>query len=332
MYIKGNSTPGRLKIACLNAVSLLFKSVSLVNLFLKFLRRKAYPDAFIISVDNLSFGGTGKTSLVLAIGRFLQDRGLRFAIVTRGYRSSLEKRNRSTKVRRDHSIEEVGDEARLFIRHFPDKDIYVGKNRKDSLEQAVRDGNTFILLDDGFQSCHVYKNFKIMLINPAHPYYYLRNFKWLMKREDIVLFYKNAPAHGREAAVTGGVAYGTYEFKQEGFCNARGSAVTIEKERLAGFSALGDNLRFKQDLEHFQLAGFKGYSDHYSFSQQDMESLERWRKELDADYLVCTEKDFIKIMTLNLRNIPFIYARNRIQFNIDLMSRLYSHAKEENYI
>ncbi len=313
----------------LNAVSIIFKAISLLNLQRKALRREQYPEALVISVDNLSFGGTGKTTSVIEIGRFLEKKNLKFAVVTRGYRSALE--HNGTVVRLHHTARDVGDEAALFKHRFPRQDIYVGKNRRRSLEKALADSNKIILLDDGFQTTQIEKDLKIMLVNPQHPYYYLRNFKFLMKKEDYVFFYRSAgsPPPGQP----GGPVYGTYDFQPEHFGDAQGKTIEIADVRdaaLLGFSALGDNTRFKEDLSAFRLVGYEGYRDHYAYTEADLQRLNRLRIQKNAHYLVCTEKDFIKIKRYNLTGIPLIYARNSIKFSLDLMGCILKYAEEKN--
>jgi tetraacyldisaccharide-1-P 4'-kinase len=84
------------------------------------------------------------------------------------------------------------------------------------------------------------------------------------------------------------------------------------------------------------MADFKAFNDHHTYSEKDINFLDQRRIELNADYLVCTEKDFIKIKYLNLPNlpqIPLIYAKNSIKFNFDLMSYIiqeYAKEKEKN--
>lgn len=338
MHTRGNSMPGlkQLTKTALNLVSLLFKSVSLVNLKLKSRNRIAYPGAYIISIDNLSFGGTGKTPLILAIGKFLESRDIKFAIVTRGYKSKLEAQ--STKINKDHTVEDTGDEAQLFMRYFPLRDIYVGRNRHDSIKQAIGDNNKIILMDDGFQSTDIKKNLSLMLVNPAQPYYYLRNFKQLAKTEDIFLFYSpqdnrpyEPPPRGWRK-VSAQAMVGNYGFQLDHFCLPNGEIIDISQSRLAGFSALGDNQRFKQDLQAYNLVDFRSYPDHFSFDARELEKLNLWRTQVKADYLVCTEKDFVKCKSHNLSEIPLIYAKNSINFTFDLMNTILNHANESHNI
>ncbi|MGE5341183.1 MAG: tetraacyldisaccharide 4'-kinase [Candidatus Omnitrophota bacterium] len=306
----------------LDGLSLIFKTISFLNLKRKSLALTPYPDAVIISIDNLSFGGTGKTSLVMAIGQFLETRDLKFAIVTRGYKSKAESRE-SVKVQPFHGVEDVGDEALLFHSRFPHHDVYVGKNRSQSIRAAIRDQNPILLLDDGFQSTHVHKDFKVMLINPAHPYYYLRNFRFLMKDEDIILYYHNHNHnhnHDHDTEKQGN----TYWFELDDFFDAQGNRVDVRTgaPSLWGFSALGDNQRFKNDLSSFHLAGFTGFPDHHFYTETDIRNLNARRIDQNVTYLVCTEKDFIKIKHFNLNQIPLIYPKNSIKFNFDFMNKL----------
>lgn len=323
MYIKRNTAIDQLKILFLNGLSLLFKSISFLFLTIKGWSRQTFPGNFIVSIDNLSFGGTGKTTLVMAIGAFLESRQVPFAIVMRGYKSQLEKEKKATAVALHHTVEQVGDEAKLLARRFPHAQVYVGHNRLDAIRQAQAKGLRFIILDDGFQSTHIHKNLKIMLFNSAHPYYYLRHFKMLLKREDIVL-YLNQEVLGPSVA--------GYSFQLSGFFDATGQSVELHGQDFVAFAALGDNQRFLQDLAPYHPLDFKGFKDHYPFSKIELEKLDQWRREHHARYLVCTEKDFMKIFPYNLTAIPFIYARNSIKFNIDLMSFIWNHAEEEKHI
>jgi tetraacyldisaccharide 4'-kinase len=321
----------------LNALSVIYKTVSLILLKLKSLNQKHYPEVFIISVDNLSFGGTGKTTLVTEIARHLEKNHIKFAIVMRGYKSQFE--NKGIKVQPHHNAREVGDEANLFRTRFPGQDIYVGKNRRRSIGHAIRDKNKIILLDDGFQTTNVYKDFKIMLVNPRHPFYYLRNFKFLMNQEDVLLFYKT-PAKSKcdKYWQPGGPVCGTYDFDLEHFYDAEGKEADsrVFSASIVGFSALGDNWRFRGDLSRFQgvqLVDFHGFRDHHAYSEEEINALNRRRIALKADYLVCTEKDFIKIKyldLLNFRQIPLIYVRNSIKFNVDLIGHIMMKYAKKN--
>ena len=333
MYIKGNSAIAKITVFLLNGVSILFKTISLLNLKCKSLRPAKYP-ALVISVDNLSFGGTGKTTLVSEIGKNLEQRNMGFAVVTRGYKAKFE--HWGAKVQPHHHVNDVGDEAILYRRRFcfPHQDVYVGKNRRRSIESAVQggDGHKIILLDDGFQSTHIHKDIKIMLFNPCHPYYYLRNFKRLMKKEDFIYFYRQIPP-GAEKKYKPAVC-GVYDFEILHFCTAAGTTLApgdIRRAALVGFSALGDNERFKNDLSAFRLMEFIPFNDHHVYTEKEIRALNARRIEKKADYLACTEKDFIKLTSINMDDIPLIYVQNSIKLNPNLMDYVWEYAKYAEY-
>jgi tetraacyldisaccharide 4'-kinase len=317
MYYQGNLPPPSLIKILLNPVSFIFKTISLINLEYKSLACRKYGEATIISVDNLSFGGTGKTPLVMAIGRALRAAGIPFAVVSRGYRSQYERLG--IRVLAHHTVAEIGDEARMLGNTFPGQDIFIGRDRHLSIKKAIARHNRVIILDDGFQSTDIHKDLRIMLFNPAHPYYYLRNFKYLVDREDIILYYGCRPA-GTDWGK--GPLKGTYTFEIESFCDRQGQVVDLAGARLFGFSALGDNRRFERDLGGFSGKGFRPFKDHHVFSQAEIYSLDQARQAAQADFLVCTEKDFVRLADLVLTGIPFIFARNRIKLSFDLAGKI----------
>lgn len=331
MYTQRNTTPAKLAQWFLNIVSYGFKTISWVNLRLRGRRKRKFP-ILIVSIDNLSFGGTGKTTLVTQIGRQLEQRGIKFAVVTRGYRSAMEIHHAN--VLPTHTAREVGDEPLMMKQMFPSQDIFVGKDRCHSIEEAIKNNNKIILLDDGFQSTHIHRDVKIMLLNPAHPYYYLRNFKSMMKDEDFIFVLGDSPqAAAPYARRFPRVPCGTYSFKPGGFHDPAGQPVDVTDKTLTGFAALGDNRRFRSDLAAFNLAAFIPYPDHHAFSQPDIQHLENQRVRHKADYLVCTPKDFVKIKDLDIKNIPLIYSQNSIQLSLDIIDHLLDrldHAGNEN--
>ena len=324
MQLRTNSTLSRLSRPFLNLLSLPYKSAALADLCIKTLKARSFPGLFIISVDSLSFGGTGKTPLVMAIGAALEARGARFAIISRGYRSSHEKKG--LRVLSSHSYEEVGDEPLLLKSRFPGQDVFIGRDRLRSIAAAAARNNRILILDDGFQSGHIRKDYSIMLVNPAHPYFYLRHFRFLARRADRVLAYRpGSPAGARPAA-------DSYGFAITRFIAAQGGAGEIGSDPLVAFSALGDNERFAADMGRYRLAAFRGFADHHAFTAADIEALEEERRRLGAAWLVCTEKDFAKVRGMLRPGIPLLYARNEIELPGDAIGRILSHAEEKGFL
>jgi tetraacyldisaccharide 4'-kinase len=324
MHVRSDSTLYRLSRPALNLASLLFKTISFVNLKIKARRQKKFPELFIVSVDNLSFGGTGKTPLVIAIGHALENKSAHFAIISRGYRSGFEKKG--ALVEPVHTAAEVGDEPWLLKRRFPDRDVIIGRDRLQSIALAAARKNRIVILDDGLQTSQVKKDFSIMLVNPDHPYFYLRNFKFMMRRETLVLYYQRRRQKGEA------VLPGTYAFTGEDFLDSRNRQVDIGAAKIIAFSAVGDNERFENDMIRYQLTAFRGFSDHHAFSMTDIQALENLRKEKGATWMVCTEKDFCKINKFLDAAIPLIYVRNRIELPGDAIEKILKHAAEKGFL
>lgn len=312
-------TLSRLRRLLLDPLSLAFKAVAYARLRAGGRRARAFPDLFIVSVDSLSFGGAGKTPLVMALGDALQARGARFAVVSRGYRSRLERAG--GRVEAGHTFHDVGDEARMMKARFPGQEVLVGRDRLRSLEAARALGVRIVLLDDGLQSARVRKDLRLMLVHPGHPYFYLRHFRFLERRADIALRYS-----------PGGSGDAGYDFAFAGFLDAAGRPQSVGDAPLVAFSALGDNARFRRDMERFRLAAFRGFPDHHAFSAADLRGLEALRREKGAAWLVCTEKDFCKLDGLLPGGLPLLRARNEIQLPGGILAAVIAHAEAKGFL
>ncbi len=128
------------------------------------LRRAAYaagllkscrPPVPVVSVGNLTAGGSGKTPFTAMLARDLAARGQKPAILLRGYRQSGDGQS---------------DEAGLYRRLCPEALVEVGADRRASAERAVRAGATVLLLDDGFQHLKLRRDLDIVLVDATSPW------------------------------------------------------------------------------------------------------------------------------------------------------------------
>lgn len=128
-------------------------------------RAPYYAGVPVISVGNITVGGTGKTPVVQWLAQHFASLGHQVAIVSRGYGGSLTRQ--PIMVQPHHTAEQVGDEPLLLARTFAHTPItvWVGRHRPGAVRRAEQAGATIILLDDGFQRADVARTVDILVIN-----------------------------------------------------------------------------------------------------------------------------------------------------------------------
>ena len=127
----------------------------------------------VISIGNLTTGGTGKTPMVDFLARDLRARGLQCAVVSRGYGGNYRQAvGRVTDASGKPSMtpQECGDEPYLLAIRNPDVPVYVARKRMLGMQAAEQDGAQIILLDDGFQHQAVQRDMDIVLLDAKKPF------------------------------------------------------------------------------------------------------------------------------------------------------------------
>lgn len=125
----------------------------------------------VISVGNITLGGTGKTPFVEYIVRLISQKGAKTAIITRGYKQT-------------HNA--ASDEVLLLKELLPEIPVYVGANRYLAGERAIREtGAQCLILDDGFAHWRLARDLNIILIDSLNPFGHARIFPRGMLREPL---------------------------------------------------------------------------------------------------------------------------------------------------
>ncbi len=290
------------------------------------------PDARVISVGNLTVGGTGKTPIVIAIARRLSQRE-RVAVVTRGYGGRARgpvilnvetARDRTAAGGADPML--VGDEACLLGRRLPGIPIVVGRNRPAAARAAVdRCGAATLILDDGFQRLDLERDLDLLLLDATNPVGNGRLFPAGPLREPLsaagratavlVTRVEQAPATHARGLLAGlrvpildvefglTALIGVPDGKERPIDDLKGRPVFI----LCG---LGNPPAFRRSLEAAgaRVAGEIYLRDHHIYHAGDLTRVERAVAGCGAEMIVTTEKDAVKLERLPIRPGPPLWA------------------------
>ena len=270
--------------------------------------RQRRLDGVVISVGNLTVGGTGKTPMVLWIAERLLAEGKSVAILTRGYRgkyvgaaaSSLETSGGS-------EISSTSDEVQLLKSRLGDRVLFaVGADRyKNGMALAAR-GVKWFILDDGFQHLQLARDVNIVLIDASKPFGgghllpvgRLREPRSALKRADLIVMTRSTHAPAIESVVqrysAAPIFYAHTKLDsvrsrlqpQLTLAEASGRAFFV-------FCGIGNPGAFIADLREwgFQIVGHKFFRDHHRYSPADLAEIEKEARKAGARALICTEKD-----------------------------------------
>ena len=266
----------------------------------------------VISVGNLTLGGTGKTPCVIWLSRWLQAEGLRPAILSRGYGADRDGWN---------------DEAREIAQCLPDVHHWVGKNRSASAQRAVQDGQCDVLvLDDGFQHRRLYRNLDLVLIDALCPWGYDRIFPHGMLREpltalrrasaicltraDAVTPQRRHAIRQRIVTLAGNKPWFTMCHHPTGWLRADGKRERTDLlagRRVAAFCAIGNPNAFRHTLQDVgcEIVTWREFPDHHRYLPRDLDQIgDTSRSHGRVDAIVCTRKDLVKIDRTLLGDLP----------------------------
>lgn len=279
------------------------------------LREQKKVDAPVISVGNLTMGGTGKTPCVLLLADRMKQRGYFPGILTRGYkRSSPEKH---LEVAPGQAISPIisGDEPQMFIRS---KLAAVGISAdryRSAMELRHRFGAELMLLDDGFQHVRIARDVDIVLIDALSPFGgghvfplgRLRVPLAALSRAGIVLITRSelsdlAPAIEHTVRRYNKLApVFRAQLRAESWVNVRTGesvpAANLPFRRPAAFCGLGNPQSFRRTLERlgaFPVTWFE-FDDHHRYFPNQLRRIAHQSTVCGADALVTTEKDSINL-------------------------------------
>jgi tetraacyldisaccharide 4'-kinase len=272
----------------------------------------------VISVGNLTLGGTGKTPCVEYLARWFRDQGRRVAILSRGHGRH--------------------DEALVLGQYLPDIPHLQGADRVALARTATEELNCDLLvLDDGFQHRRLARDLDLVLIDATVPWGHgylfprglLREPPFSLRRANLIVLTRCDQATPLErerlrrqiAQLAPDVPVVETRHRPHALVSADGAEQSLEVLRrgpVAAFCGIGNPQAFRRTLRGLgaSVGAFQAFPDHYAYSPADVENLDLWAGRLPTGGLVVTtEKDLVKIRARRLAGQELWAIR--IQLHLD---------------
>jgi len=261
----------------------------------------------VISVGNLTTGGTGKTPLVVWLCRYVREKGLHCAILTRGY-----------KTRRG----ELSDEPALLAADCPQAVVIVNPDRVAGAAEAIHHhGVQVLIMDDGFQHRRLARDLDIVSIDATQPFGYGRVLPAGLLREPVSGLRRAHAAvltrcdqtsedavrriEDRVLRVNPGLVVARSVHAPTVVKTADGTEFASEEvrdRRVFAFSGLGNPRAFFRTLEQLGtvLTGSRSFDDHYRYTLDDVAAIREQAGTAEAELILTTQKDWMKIEPLSV--------------------------------
>jgi len=329
----------------LQGASVLYRFAILVRngLFEMGLLRQEKLPCKVISVGNITVGGTGKTPMVIYLADLLKDRGFHPAVLSRGYKG---KTKAPVNIVSDGKRvllkpEDCGDEPVLIAKSLPGIPVLTGPQRhltgRVALEQL---GADLLILDDAFQHRQLARDIDVVLLNTAKPLGNgallpagpLRESPSALKRAHFIV------RTGDDAKITSVFsAQPEYLARHQAVAVVNGATgqasplQNLEGRRVCAFAGIARPEAFRRTLIDIgaQVVAFMPFPDHHDYSREDIREIQKTAMKEKAEIIVTTEKDGVKLSRfhmflekIDLLRIRIVFSRDEQAFVKSFMEKL----------
>ncbi len=287
----------------------------------------------VICIGNVTTGGTGKTPLVIWVNNLLTSKGLRCAILTRGYKSQKGK---------------LSDEPAILAKYCPDTKIIIEPDRVAGASKAVEQTDAkVVIMDDGFQHRRLARDLDIITIDATCPFGYgrmlpaglLREPVSALIRADAVVITRSdqvsvseleqlenklkeiKPSITIARAVHAPLCVKMLRIKDSIVDQTGGLEISLEELRnksIFAFCGIGNPKTFMIMLKQLgvSIVASKIYGDHHHYTPADIDDIYEETRYLNVDMILTTEKDWTKtaFMAGSKENMPLAYLAVKLQF------------------
>ena len=288
----------------------------------------------VISVGNITLGGSGKTSLVEYIANYLKQQGRRVAILTRGYKKNSKPKTQNPKL----SYETMGDEPFMLANKLGDIPVIVDADRIRSAKKAMEDYQVdTVLLDDGFQQWRIIKDLEIVTIDSTDPFGnrhllprgILREPLSSLRRADTLVLTKTnlnpdtVDLQDVLSRINPSALIVESIHQPLGFYNINQPDELLNVEILKGgtvtlVSGIGDPDSFENLIISLGInigPAFR-FPDHYNYSVEDLKKIMEASQNKNVDAVVTTEKDAVRFHRLPITDYRLPILCLRIELKI----------------
>jgi len=307
----------------------------------------------VISIGNMTVGGTGKTPMTIYVARLVKRLGYKVAILSRGYRGLSEKTGGivSDGQKIFMGPDAAGDEPYMMASGLKNIPVIVGKNRYDAGMYAVKELKTeVVVLDDAFQHLKLKRDIDLVLLDNIRPFGNMHLFPRGILREPMsslsrgdAFLFTRSDSSSDKAEKNALIKLKRYADEKPIYKSyhdpyiykiVNGENISLKKEKggsfsfnfkflkgrkVFAFSGIARNTDFRRTLESLKcdVRGFLEFADHHRYSTRDFEGIFRLAKDAEAGFLVTTEKDYVRISSKIKWPIDLVVIGIEISFGDD---------------
>ena len=287
---------------------------------------KGKLSCYVISLGNITVGGTGKTPTAQRLARDIRDMGYRVVILNRGYRAKWHGKVGIVSDGKTLQMDaaEAGDEAYMLAKHLPNVPVLIGAERTVTGRYAIEHfGAEVAILDDGYQHWQLIRDMDILLVDAVNvfgnghllPRGTLRESMSHISRADVCLITKVDQA---EAGAVTNIRETVHKYNAdakivesihqprcfiplaEWFIDLSSEGVSVENidgKKIMAVSAIGNPASFERTLRDLgaEIIESIRYPDHHEYTVKEMQDVLKQADALGTESIVITEKDAVKI-------------------------------------
>jgi len=305
----------------------------------------------VISIGNLTVGGTGKTPMTIYMAQLLKDIGYKPAVISRGYKGLAEKKGGVVSDRQKVHLgpDVAGDEPFMMAQRLKNIPVLVGADRfRIGMKAVEKFSPDFIIFDDAFQHRRLKRDLEIVLVDDKSffgnqhllPRGILREPVSGISRSDLFVLTRcdetsinsfdrlSVMAPGKEIFKSFHEPYVCGVFSSTDSYSAGSSELNVSQEygflktsKVFVFSGIAKNEEFFKTVKKItgDVIDRVVFDDHHKYAEEDFRLIAGKSKKCSADYLVTTEKDYVKIAGKIQSTMDIVVVGIRVSFKQDEM-------------